>query len=77
MIKLKAYVGIHEYHDHFKFDSDSFPIVMDTGASCAISMDIEDFIVIDKQETTINGLGALKVEGKGTVWWSIINHKNE
>jgi hypothetical protein len=67
MIKLKAYVGIHEHHDHVKFDSDSFPIVMDTGASCAISMDIKDFIEIDKHETTINGLGSLKVEGKGKV----------
>ena len=56
MIKLKAYVGIHEYHDHFKFDSDYFPIVMDTGASCAISIEITDFIEIDKHKITINGL---------------------
>ena len=50
---------------------------MDTGASCSISMEIEDFIEIDKHETTINGLGALKAEGKGTVQWSILNDKNE
>ena len=31
MIKSKAYIGKHEHHDLVKFDSDSFPIVMDTG----------------------------------------------
>ena len=77
MIKLKAYIGIHKYHDHFKFDSDSFPIVMDTGASCAISMDIEDFIELDEHDTTINGLGALQVKGKGTLRWSMLNDENE
>ena len=50
---------------------------MDTGASCAISMDIEDFIEIDKHDTTINGLGALKVEGKWTIRWSMLNDENE
>ena len=44
LIKSKAYIGIHDQHDHVTFDSDSFPIVMDTGTSCAISMDIHDFI---------------------------------
>ena len=29
--KSKAYIGIHEHHDHVKFDIDSFPIEMDTG----------------------------------------------
>jgi hypothetical protein len=50
---------------------------MDPGASYAISMDIEDFIEIDKHETTINGLGSLKVEGKGTVQWTILNDENK
>ena len=44
MIKSKAYIGIHEHNNHIKFDSDLFPIVMVTDASCAMSMDINDFI---------------------------------
>ena len=43
MIKLKAYIGIHEHNDHVKFDSDFFPIAMDTGASCVFSINIEYF----------------------------------
>ena len=76
-IKSKAYIGIHEHHDHIKFDSDSFPIGMDTDTLCTISMDIKFFIEIDKHKTTINGLGALKVEGKGTVRWPILNDDNK
>ena len=50
---------------------------MNIGASFAISMDIKDFIDIDKHRATINGLGSLRVEGKGKVRWSILNDKNE
>ena len=76
MIKSKAYMGIYEHHDHVKFYSDSFPIVMDTGASCAISIKINDFIELDKHEDTIHGLRALRGEGKGTLRWTILNDEN-
>ena len=63
---------MYEHHDHIKFDSDSFPIVMDTVSSCAISMDRNDFIELDKHDVTISGLGALQVKGKWTLQWSIL-----
>ena len=83
MIRLKSYLSLNQYHGHTKFDSDSFPLVMETGASCAISMDIYDFIELDKHEDTISGLGALWVEGMGHFdgpykWWkqtSWFNHQ--
>ena len=38
---------------------------MDTGAECAISMNINNYIELDKFKDTINGLGSPQVEGKG------------
>ena len=38
---------------------------MDTGASCAMSMDINAFIELDEYIDTINGLREIRVKGKG------------
>ena len=67
MIKSKSYIGIHKHHNHVQFDSASFPIVMITGASCAMSKDINDFIELAEYKDTISGLEALTVEGKPTL----------
>ena len=40
-------------------------------------MDINDYIALDKHEVTINGPGALQVEGKGTLRWFILNNENK
>ena len=32
---------------------------------------------LDKHEVTISGLGSQKDEGKGTLWWPILNDENE
>ena len=77
MIKSKSYIGINEYHNLVKFDSDYLPIEMDTGASCVMPMKINDFIELDKYKETINNLGAIKVKGKGKIWWPILNDKSE
>ena len=50
---------------------------MDTAASCAISMNINDFIELYKHKVAISGLGSLKVEGKGTLQWPILNDENK
>ena len=55
------------------FDSDFTMILLDTGASCAISMDINDFIEIDSYKDKISGLGTISVKGKGTIKWKILN----
>ena len=69
---INAFNSITECNDFLTFDSDSFPIIMDTGASCAMSMDKNDFIELTPHSSTISGLGDLDVQGRGTIKWNII-----
>ena len=77
MIRLKSYLSLNQYHEHTKFDSDSFPIVLDTEASCVMSIDINDIIKLDRYKDDVSGLGAIRVEGKGNIQWPILNDNNE
>lgn len=69
---INAFNSIAGCNDFLTFDSDSFPIIMDTGASCAMSMDKNDFIELTPHSCTISGLGNLDVQGRGTIKWNII-----
>ena len=58
---------------YVSFDTDSETIVIDTGASSAMSMEYDDFIELNPHQDHINGLGNIPVEGKGTLKWNIQN----
>ena len=50
---------------YISFDTDSDTIILDTGASAAMSMEYDDFIELNPHHNHINGLGNISVEGKG------------
>ena len=58
---------------YVSFDTDSETIIIDTGASSAMSMEYDDFIELNPHHDHINGLGNIPVEGKGTLKWNIEN----
>ena len=50
---------------------------MDTGASCAMTMNKEDFIELTPHNSTISRLGDLDIKGRGTVKRNIQNDEGE
>ena len=58
---------------YVSFDTDSETIIVDTGASSAMSMEYDDFIELNPHQDHINGIGNIPVEGKGTLKWNIQN----
>ena len=54
------------------FDTDSKPILVDTGASISFSPCRDDFINYTKCESEVSGLGNMKIIGKGTLHWPIV-----
>ena len=58
---------------YVSFDTDSETIIVDTGASSAMSMEYDDFIELNPHQDHINGIGNIPVVGKGTLKWDIQN----
>ena len=74
---IREYNGTDGCNDFLTFDSDSFPIIMDTGAFYTMTMNKEDFIDLTPHNSTISGLGDFDVKGRGTVKWTILNDEDE
>ena len=55
------------------FDTDSSPILADTGASFSYTFDKNDFISYKPYNGVVSGLGDAKIIGIGTVQWRIID----
>ena len=73
---IKALLSEIETNESYvSFDTDSETIIIDTGASSAMSMEYEDFIELNPYKDHINGLGNIPVEGKGTLKWNIQNEE--
>ena len=67
---MKIFLAIHVLNVDEKavFDSDSFSIVLDTGANFSCSPDIKDFYEYKEiKNMTATGLGTQKVYGIGKV----------
>lgn len=54
------------------FDTDSSPILVNTGTSFCCNFDRKDFLSYTPHETTIDGMGKRKIIGKVTARWPII-----
>ena len=54
------------------FDTDSKPILVDTGASFSFSPCRDDFINYTVCNSEVSGLGTMKIIGKGTIHWPIV-----
>ena len=77
----RAYPSIHdndEKEEYFSsFDTDSKPILVDTGASFSLSPCRDDFINYKKCESEVSGLGKVKIIGKGTLHWPIVTDERK
>jgi hypothetical protein len=73
---LSAWQSIAKDNPHImNFSPGSTPICIDTGASCCICNNKEDFIFLThSSNSTLRGIGSgLSVQGTGTLQWSITN----
>ena len=61
----------------FRFDTDSFAIIVDTGASAAFTHCLQDFSSFTPYTSKVAGLGTLNIKGIGTVEYPIINDKGD
>lgn len=59
------------------FDTDSFRIVIDTGASAAFTFCKQDFITFTPLNDKVKGLATLKIAGVGTVQYRVKNDQGE
>jgi len=58
------------------FSPGSSPISIDTGASCYISNNKEDFINITPSTATLSGIAqGLPIHGTGTLQWTLLNYE--
>ena len=73
--KLATYLGAFNNsnsHDNtVPFDSDSHQIIIDTGASATFTPSRDDFISYTSFKGKVQGLGHMKIVGKGTVRYTI------
>jgi hypothetical protein len=61
-------------HDNLvNFDSDSKEIIIDTGASATFTMSKSDFISYTPYKGKVQGLGAMRIIGKGTVRYHVLD----
>lgn len=58
------------------FDTDSVPLILDTGASSGFTYDKKDFIKLQPFSGNVSGLGQLDIKGIGTVTYNIVNDNN-
>lgn len=54
------------------FDTDSFYIICDTGASVAFTFCMNDFISFKEIDEKVEGLGTLKIKGVGSIQYNIL-----
>lgn len=59
------------------FDTDSFRIIVDTGASAAFTFCKQDFISFTPLADKVKGLATLKIAGVGTVQYRVKNDQGE
>jgi hypothetical protein len=59
------------------FDTDSVDIISDTGASAAFTYCLQDFIDFTPMEDCVKGLATLKIRGKGTVHYNVVNDQGD
>jgi hypothetical protein len=59
------------------FDTDSVDIIIDTGASAAFTYCLQDFIDFTPMEDCVKGLATLKIRGKGTVHYNVVNDQGD
>ena len=66
-------------HKCVQFDTDSVPIVVDTGASESISMHRDDFVHYEPvKNVNVRGIASgLQVQGVGTIRWVVKNDQGE
>ena len=69
---LSAFLSKHQ-NKEVQFDTDSFPIIIDTGASSGFTFCKKDFLFLSKYQGSVKGLGRLAIQGKGTVTYKIKN----
>ena len=61
-------LNVSQYDDlYIKFDTDSSPIILDTGDSLSITNDCEEFIDFDPCSKNISDLGNKSVKGTITI----------
>ena len=63
--------------DAITFDSDSQPLILDTGASCGFTYNRKDFIKYQSYKGNVTGLGTLSIQGMGTVSYKIRNNHED
>ena len=61
--------------DRVNFDTDSSPIIVDSGASAAFSHCLQDFTEFKPITSYVRGLGTLTIKGIGTVQYNVIDDK--
>ena len=59
------------------FDTDSFRIIVDTGASAAFTFCKQDFISFTPLESKVKGLATLSIQGVGTVQYKVKNDQGQ
>ena len=69
---IRAYVSRNDNGNEelfSSFDTDSKPILVDTGASFSFSLCRDDFVDYYQCESKFSGLGTMNIIGKGKINW--------
>lgn len=74
--KLCAFIS-QDRNVECPFDTDSFLIIVDTGASAAFTFCKQDFITFTPLMDKVKGLATLKIAGEGTVQYKVKNDQGK